>query len=205
VMPSRNQTSAPYPEARRARLEQIGGSEDEDLAHHVRLLLVAAHETDHLAPRGLFDDGVEALAHQLLELHPLLDHGRSTATLAQRFLDPGVAAAQDTDDEIVLVVGLGLGRAAAVELLEQGDQAVGDRGQLIAMAAPRLERRLALLGIELRSRDPSSLAQRATLDPPFVGFFPPLPRARFQPEDEREGPICRPPPHPSTGMSCSPR
>jgi hypothetical protein len=107
-------------------------------------LLVAAHEADHLAAGGVFDHGFEALAHQLLERHSLFDHRRSAATLAQRLLNLGVATTEDANDEVVLVIGLGLGRAAAVELLEQRDQTVGDRSQLITVASPGFGGRLAL-------------------------------------------------------------
>jgi hypothetical protein len=38
-------------------------------------LLVAAHEADHAPAGGVLDDGLEALAHDLLKRHPLLDDG----------------------------------------------------------------------------------------------------------------------------------
>ena len=44
------------------RLDQAAGAEDEDLADHVRVLLVAAHEADHVAAGGVLDDRPEPLA-----------------------------------------------------------------------------------------------------------------------------------------------
>src|ERR1700690_1577151 len=68
-------------------VHEIGGREDEDLAHQVRVLLVAAHEADHPLARGVFDDLRESLAHDLLELHALLDHRLAAAAREQRLLD----------------------------------------------------------------------------------------------------------------------
>src|SRR6202035_1448413 len=55
-------------------VDEIRGSEDEHLAHHVRVLLVAAHKADHAPAGRMLDHSLEALAHQLLELHPLLNN-----------------------------------------------------------------------------------------------------------------------------------
>ena len=100
------------------RLEPSGGRrkgafcEDEDFADHVGVLLVARHEADHRAPRGIFDDLCEAFSHDVLEGHPLADHVVAVAAVAERLLDPGEAAAQQADDQIAIDVGLGLvGRA----------------------------------------------------------------------------------------------
>ena len=43
-------------------VDEIRGCEDEDLAHDVRILLVTAHESDHLPAGRLRDDRLEALA-----------------------------------------------------------------------------------------------------------------------------------------------
>ena len=80
---------------------------------------------------------VEAVAHDLLELHALLDDGVAAAAVEQRLLDAREAAAQQADDEVVVVVGLRLGRPAAVELLQQRDHPVGDRGQHVAVRRVR--------------------------------------------------------------------
>ena len=50
---------------------QVGRSQDEDLAHHVRALLVAAHEPDHVTTGRGFDHGFESVAHEILKLHAL--------------------------------------------------------------------------------------------------------------------------------------
>jgi len=154
---------ASHPAPANSISDEIGRVQHEHLAHQIRLLLVAAHEPDHPAAGRLFDDLFEALAHQLLELHPLFDHRRAAAALAEGLLDLGVAAAQDADDEIVLVIGLCLGWTATVELLQQRDQSIGDRGQLLAMVAFRLRRRQALRGIVVRSRDTMMVDQPATM------------------------------------------
>ena len=41
-------------------VDEIDRAEDEDLAHHVRVLLVAAHESDHPPAGRLFDHLLEA-------------------------------------------------------------------------------------------------------------------------------------------------
>ena len=88
------------------------------------------------APAGrLFDHLGEALAHDLLKLHALLDDRGATPALEQGLLDPREAAAQDAHDQVVLVVGLCAGRASPVELLEQRDQPVGDGREHIPMRA----------------------------------------------------------------------
>src|SRR5581483_3313591 len=58
-------------------VDKIGGGKNEHLAHHVRVLLVAAHETDHLPAGRMLDHRLEAFAHQLLELEALLNDGRA--------------------------------------------------------------------------------------------------------------------------------
>ena len=68
-------------------VDEIRRRKDEHLAHDVRPLLVPAHEADH-APLGrVLYHALEALSHQLLELHPLADHGSLAAALKQRLLD----------------------------------------------------------------------------------------------------------------------
>jgi hypothetical protein len=37
-------------------VDEVGGSEDEHLAHEIRVLLVSAHEPDHATPGRRFDD-----------------------------------------------------------------------------------------------------------------------------------------------------
>ena len=69
------------------RVDEVGRGEDEDLAHQVGVLLVAAHEANHPLVRGIFDDPGEPFTHDLLELHALLDHCLSTATRKQCPLD----------------------------------------------------------------------------------------------------------------------
>jgi len=134
---------------------------DEDLAEHVGVLLVAAHEPDHAPARGLLDDGLEAVAHDLLERHPLEDHLMAAAGVAQRLLDAREAAAQQADDEIVLVVGLRARRTPAVELLEERDDPVGDGGE--NLAAPPARRLVACC----RRRVVAALAHRPSLALPF--------------------------------------
>src|SRR6202142_4761001 len=68
-------------------LDEVAGREDEDLAHYVGMLRVAAHEADHLPAGRQLDDLLEACAHELLELHPLLDDGVTAAAREQRLLD----------------------------------------------------------------------------------------------------------------------
>jgi hypothetical protein len=111
--------------------DEVAGGEDEDFADHVGVLLVAAHEPDHAPVGSMFDDGFEALAHDLLERHALVDHGLAAPAFVKRLLDAGEAAAQEAYDEVVLVVRLGLGWALAVVLLQQCHESVGDRGESI--------------------------------------------------------------------------
>src|SRR5512133_3123784 len=120
---------------RLAVIDEVGGVEDEDLAHHVGVLLVAAHEADHVAAGGLLDDRGEALAQELLELHALLDDRRAAPARQQRLLHAREAPAQQADHEIVLVVGLRSRGPAPVELLQQRDHAVRDRGEDVAVLA----------------------------------------------------------------------
>ena len=60
-------------------VHEIGRRQDEHLAHHVRILLIAAHEADHATAGRTLDDRFEARAHQLLKRDPLLDHRSATA------------------------------------------------------------------------------------------------------------------------------
>ena len=62
--------------------EQAAGGEDEDLADHVGVLLVAGHEPDHAAVGGALDDALKALAHHVLEGHALFDD-RAAATAVE--------------------------------------------------------------------------------------------------------------------------
>src|SRR5471030_448148 len=43
-------------------VDEVGRGEDEDLAHHVRALLVATHKADHAAACCLLDHFLKALA-----------------------------------------------------------------------------------------------------------------------------------------------
>ncbi len=56
----------------------------------------------------------------------------------QRLFDAGEATAQDADDDVVDVVDAGLVRAAAVVLLEEADEPVGELSA--ELAAPRASR-----------------------------------------------------------------
>ncbi len=40
-------------------VEEVGGAEDEHFAHHVGVLLVAAHEADHGSSGRVLDDAVK--------------------------------------------------------------------------------------------------------------------------------------------------
>ncbi len=88
------------------------------------MLLVAAHEADDAPAGRMFDDRLETFAHQLLELHPLLDDGRAAPTFEQRLLDAREPPAQNADHEIVRVVGLRSGWTPAVELLQERNHPV---------------------------------------------------------------------------------
>jgi hypothetical protein len=79
----------------------------------------------------------EAVAHPFLKLHALLNDRGAAAAVQQGLLHAGEPAAQDTDDKVVFERGLRTRRGAAVELSEQADQPVGDRGQDLAVV-PRL-------------------------------------------------------------------
>jgi hypothetical protein len=72
----------------------------------------------------LFDDFLEAFAHDVLEGHALADDVAAVTAVEQRLLDPGKATAQQADDQVVGHIGLGLVRAASVVLLQQRDQAI---------------------------------------------------------------------------------
>ncbi len=94
--------------------DQVGGREDEYLAHQIGFLLVAAHEADHLATGGVLHHLLESLPHQILELHPLFDHSRAAAAVEQTLLDSTEAPSKQADHQIVLVVGLDAGRSTSV-------------------------------------------------------------------------------------------
>lgn len=95
----------------------------------------AAHEANYPLARGAFDDLRKPLAHDLLELHALLDDRVAAAPREQRLLDAREAPSQHTHDQIVLEVGLRAGRPTPVELLQQRDHPVRDRGEDIAVTA----------------------------------------------------------------------
>jgi hypothetical protein len=67
---------------------KIRRRQHEHLAHHVRILLVSAHEPDHVSTSRVLDHSFKTFAHQLLKRHPLVDHRRPTSTVKQRLLDP---------------------------------------------------------------------------------------------------------------------
>src|ERR1017187_10608833 len=66
--------------------DEVGGGEDEHLAHQVGVLLVAAHEADHPTSCRVFDDRGEPYAHDLLELHALLDDRVSAPAVQEGLL-----------------------------------------------------------------------------------------------------------------------
>ena len=74
-------------------LEEIGGTEDEHLAHQIRVLLVATHKPDHRPAGRLFDHPGEAIAHYLLKLHALLNDSVAAPTIEQGLLHSREAAA----------------------------------------------------------------------------------------------------------------
>jgi hypothetical protein len=53
-----------------------------NMAHHVRVLPVAAHAADHPAAGRVLDDPGEPVA-DLLELHPLRDHPEAAPAVDQ--------------------------------------------------------------------------------------------------------------------------
>jgi hypothetical protein len=65
-------------------VDEIGWREDEHLAHHVWVLLVAAHEADQPPAGRVLDNRLKAFTHQLLKLHPLLDYRRAASSLQHR-------------------------------------------------------------------------------------------------------------------------
>jgi hypothetical protein len=67
-------------------VDKVGRREDEDLAHDVRVLLVAAHEPDHPPTGRITNHAFKARAHEVLELHALLDHRLPAATVEERLL-----------------------------------------------------------------------------------------------------------------------
>src|ERR1700733_6895285 len=86
--------------------DEVGGREDEHLAHHVRVLLVAAHKADHPTAGRALDHGLEAIAHQVLELHALPNDRRAPPPLQERLLDAREPPAEHAYNQVVLVVGL---------------------------------------------------------------------------------------------------
>ena len=66
--------------------EEAARGEDEHFADHVWVLLVAAHKSDHTAAGCALDDGFEALAHDVLECHALVDDGFSAPAFEQAFV-----------------------------------------------------------------------------------------------------------------------
>src|ERR1700733_11332795 len=115
-------------------LDEVGGREDEHLAHHVRVLLIAAHKANHPTTRRALDHRFEALPHQLLKLQALPNDRRAATALQQRLLDAREPPAQHAHNKVVLVIGLHAGGPTSIELLQQRDQPVRDRRQHIAMA-----------------------------------------------------------------------
>jgi hypothetical protein len=77
---------------------------------------------------------LKAVAHDLVELHPLDDDRVAATSFAQRLLDFGEAAAQQADDEVVGDVGLRALRPGPVEVLDEGDDALRDGGAYLARA-----------------------------------------------------------------------
>ena len=73
-------------------VDEIGRGEDEHLAHHVGVLLVATHEADHPPAGRTLDHRREALPHQLLKLHALLNNGCAATPFEQRLLHAREAA-----------------------------------------------------------------------------------------------------------------
>src|ERR1700677_4071602 len=59
---------------------EIRRREHENLAHHVRILLVSAHEPDHPSTSRVLDHSFKTVAHQLLKRHPRSDHRRPAPT-----------------------------------------------------------------------------------------------------------------------------
>jgi hypothetical protein len=84
----------------------------------------------------VLDDRFEPFAHDLLKGHPLLDHGPAPMSVQQGLLDASKAAAQDTDDEVVLVVALRLGRANPVVVLKERDHPLGELGEDLSVGLP---------------------------------------------------------------------
>ena len=136
----------------------------------------------------------------LLELHPLLDHGCAAAALEQRLLHAREASAQHADDQVVLVVGLRAGRPAAVELLQQRDHPVRDRGQHVAVVLGLVLDRLVGSqrdGTCSRDEAPDRTRVGAMVSDRSSGSRP-SPRARTH-RRTREKAACRPPTAPLNG------
>jgi len=114
-------------------VEKVAGAQDEDLAHHIRVLLVPIHEPDHIATGRIFDHCREPIVHQLLKLHALLNDGLPAPTVEQGLLHPREASTHEADHQIILVVGLCVAGSMAVKVHEQRHHPIGDRRQHIAM------------------------------------------------------------------------
>lgn len=113
--------------------DKISWRENENLAHHVWVLLVAAHEPDHWPTGRILDDGLETLTHQILKGDSLLDDRSPPPAFEQRLLNAREAAAQHADHQIVLVIGLCAHWPAAVELLQERHEPLGDTRQDVAV------------------------------------------------------------------------
>src|SRR6202789_2673701 len=170
---------------------KIRRRQHEHLAHHVRILLVSAHEPDHASTSRVLDHSFKTSAHQLLKRHPLVDHRRPASTVKQRLLDPRKAAAQHTHHQVVLVIGLHPGRPATVELLQQRDQTIRHRRQhLTVLLGSGLYVCWAHSAYEYyrgsgsRARAGPSTRYRPRLARLVLAF---LPDVRTYPEGEREG------------------
>ncbi len=88
-------------------VNKVGGSENEHLAHQVRVLLIAAHESDHPSAGRILDDPSKPLAHDLLKRHALLNDRLAAPTVEQGLLHPRETAAQDAHHQVALPVSLG--------------------------------------------------------------------------------------------------
>src|SRR5215204_735883 len=99
----------------------------------------------------------------------------------QRLLDAREAAAQQADDEVVVDVGLGSVWAAAVVVLEQGDEAIGELGAHVARARRWRARCVVLAPTTSHAKPPRHERERelgvplrdavlAAFDPPGGGL-----------------------------------
>jgi hypothetical protein len=89
--------------------------------------------------RPLAPSITSADAHDLLELHALLDHRPAAPSLQQGLLNPRETSAQNAHNQIVVVVGLRTGRPMPVELFQQPHKPLRDgrenitTGSLVAL------------------------------------------------------------------------